>query len=307
MSVFTPSGPARMHTSATGTRKAEGNGVPERPAGERAAGAAAHDGAERGAAREAVIRVAKLNKVYQTGEVRVHALRGVDLTIYRGDFVALMGSSGSGKSTLMNMLGCLDRPTGGKYFLGDADVSSLGRDALAEVRNRRLGFIFQGFNLLSRTSALDNVKMPLLYSGRLRGHKANRRAAELLDMVGLGGRLDHMPNQLSGGQQQRVAIARSLVNDPDILLADEPTGNLDTRTGLEILSIFQRLNRESNQTIIMVTHDRAIADCCRRQIWMQDGEIIKDQPTENWRDAAKELAALEARRERGDIPLGVAS
>ena len=256
--------------------------------------------------REVVLRVEGLTKTYTTGDVQVHALRQVDLSIHRGDFVALMGTSGSGKSTLMNMLGCLDVPTSGSYYFGDRNVAKLGRDQLAAIRNRRLGFIFQGFNLLARTSALDNVRMPLLYSGRLRGARAKRRAVELLEMVGLGDRVDHVPSQLSGGQQQRVAIARSLVNDPDILLADEPTGNLDTRTSLEILALFQRLNRDDDQTIVMVTHDRHIADCCKRQIWMQDGQILKDQPTGNVRDAEHELEQLEVRKASGDIPLGVA-
>jgi putative ABC transport system ATP-binding protein len=238
------------------------------------------------------IRVVGVRKTYRTGDVEVEALRGVDLEIRDGEFVALMGASGSGKSTLMNLLGCLDRPTAGGYYFGGRDVSRLARDELAGLRNRRLGFVFQGFNLLKRTSALENVELPLMYSRSVAPRERRRRAVELLTKFGLGDRLDHHPNQLSGGQQQRVAIARALVNRPSVLLADEPTGNLDSRTGLEILAEFQRLNREEGQTILMVTHDQEIADCCRRQIAMRDGRIVADRLTARPRDAARELESL---------------
>ncbi|MGL4465587.1 MAG: ABC transporter ATP-binding protein, partial [Planctomycetia bacterium] len=226
----------------------------------------------------------------------VHALNGVDLEILDGDFVALMGSSGSGKSTLMNMLGCLDRPTSGRYLFDGDDVSKYTPHRLAEHRNRRIGFVFQGFNLLRRTSALENVELPLMYSGGVSARERRSRAKALLEKFGLGERTGHWPNQLSGGQQQRVAIARALVNNPTVLLADEPTGNLDSKTGLEILAEFQRLNAQEGQTIIMVTHDREIANCCRRQIVMQDGRITSDRPTPLPRDAAGELAALTHQR-----------
>lgn len=255
--------------------------------------------------KKVVLEVQDLKKVYQTGEVTVNALNGVNLKIYEGDFVALMGQSGSGKSTLMNLLGCLDRPTSGKYFFEGKDVSNLSRDALAEIRNLKIGFVFQGFNLLSRTSAIDNVQLPLMYSAKVGKRERYRRAKMLLERVGLGQRLDHHPNQLSGGQQQRVAIARALVNEPAILLADEPTGNLDSKTGLEILAEFQRLNAEEGQTIVMVTHDQNIANCCLRQIIMQDGQIISDRPTAHPRDAAAELRELSLRR--AHVPLEVAS
>lgn len=255
--------------------------------------------------KKIVLQVEDLHKVYVTGEVKVRALNGVDLKIYEGDFVALMGQSGSGKSTLMNLLGCLDRPTSGRYLFDGVDVSNLKRDALAEIRNRKIGFVFQGFNLLSRTSAIDNVQLPLMYSGHVSTRERYRRAKMLLERVGLGERLDHHPNQLSGGQQQRVAIARALVNEPAILLADEPTGNLDSKTGLEILAEFQRLNAEENQTIVMVTHDREIANCCLRQIIMQDGQIVSDRPTANPRDAAAELRDLLVHR--AHLPLEAAS
>lgn len=252
-----------------------------------------------------VIQVHQVTKTYTTGEVAVHALRGVDLQIRDGEFVALMGASGSGKSTLMNMLGCLDRPSAGAYLFCGKNVSNLSRNQLAEIRNERLGFVFQGFNLLSRTSALDNVQMPLLYSNRVSARERRERARQMLVKFGLGERLDHHPNQLSGGQQQRVAIARALVNKPAVLLADEPTGNLDTKTGLEILKEFQRLNAEEGQTIIMVTHDRDIANCCLRQIVMQDGRIVADGPTVNYRDAASELEIFLARPQR--LPMEIAS
>lgn len=255
--------------------------------------------------KRVVLEVEDLHKVYVTGDVKVRALNGVDLKIYEGDFVALMGQSGSGKSTLMNLLGCLDRPSSGKYYFEGKDVSNLSRDALAEIRNLKIGFVFQGFNLLSRTSAIDNVQLPLMYSAKVGARERYRRAKALLERVGLGERIDHHPNQLSGGQQQRVAIARALVNEPAILLADEPTGNLDSKTGLEILAEFQRLNAEENQTIVMVTHDRDIANCCLRQIVMQDGQVVSDRPTANPRDAAAELQDLLVHR--AHLPLEAAS
>jgi putative ABC transport system ATP-binding protein len=241
---------------------------------------------------ECVIQVEKVRKVYRTGDLEVEALRGVDLTIEDGVFVALMGASGSGKSTLMNLLGCLDRPTSGRYLFCGQDVTTLSRDDLAAMRNDRLGFVFQGFNLLKRTSALENVELPLLYSKKVSPRERRRRAIELLDKFGLGDRQSHFSNQLSGGQQQRVAIARALVNRPEVLLADEPTGNLDSRTGLEILAEFQRLNEEHGQTILMVTHDQEIANCSKRQIVMRDGRIVSDRATAVRRNAAKELDAL---------------
>jgi putative ABC transport system ATP-binding protein len=241
---------------------------------------------------DCVIQVEKVRKIYRTGDLEVEALRGVDLTIEDGEFVALMGASGSGKSTLMNLLGCLDRPTSGRYLFCGQDVTTLSRDDLAAMRNDRLGFVFQGFNLLKRTSALENVELPLLYSKKVSPRERRRRAIELLDKFGLGDRQSHFSNQLSGGQQQRVAIARALVNQPEVLLADEPTGNLDSRTGLEILAEFQRLNEEHGQTILMVTHDQEIANCSKRQIVMRDGRIVSDRATAVRRNAAKELDAL---------------
>jgi putative ABC transport system ATP-binding protein len=241
---------------------------------------------------DCVIQVEKVRKIYRTGDLEVEALRGVDLTVQDGEFVALMGASGSGKSTLMNLLGCLDRPTSGRYLFCGQDVTTLSRDELAQMRNDRLGFVFQGFNLLKRTTALENVELPLLYSKKVSPRERRRRALELLDKFGLSDRQTHFSNQLSGGQQQRVAIARALVNRPEVLLADEPTGNLDSRTGLEILAEFQRLNEEHGQTILMVTHDQEIANCSKRQIVMRDGRIVSDRATAVRRNAAKELDAL---------------
>ncbi len=223
----------------------------------------------------AVVRLENVEKTYRTGEVDVHAVRGVSLEIQRGEFVALMGSSGSGKSTLMNILGCLDRPTFGQYFLDGHDVSHLSRDQLADMRNRKLGFVFQNFNLLPRTSALENVELPLLYRHEHMSNVQLRASAErVLDSVGLKGRGDHHPSQLSGGQQQRVAIARALINDPEVLLADEPTGNLDSRTSIEVMEIFQSLN-DKGITIIMVTHEPDIAGYARRNVVMRDGRIVE--------------------------------
>jgi len=225
----------------------------------------------------AVVRLEEVHKTYRTGEIDVHAVRGVSLEIAKGEFVAFMGSSGSGKSTLMNLLGCLDRPTRGRYLLDGFDVSGLDRDQLADIRNRKLGFVFQSFNLLARTSALENVELPLLYGDhRLTNAELSARAREVLAAVGLSGREDHHPSQLSGGQQQRVAIARALINRPEIVLADEPTGNLDSRTSVEIMGIFQKLN-EQGITIVMVTHESDIAAYARRNIVMRDGVVQSDQ------------------------------
>jgi putative ABC transport system ATP-binding protein len=235
-----------------------------------------------------VIRVQDLHKTYRMGDVEVLALRGINLTINRGEFVAVMGSSGSGKSTLMNILGCLDQPTAGRYFLEEEEVGSLSRDAWAHIRNKRIGFVFQGFNLLSRTSALENVELPMMYNG-FAGKQRHDRAKEVLSLVGLGERLDHMPNQLSGGQQQRVAIARALVNGPSLILADEPTGNLDSATSADIMNLFQRLNSDSGITIVLVTHESDIADYAHRRVMFRDGVIVSDErkaanpkPPENW-------------------------
>jgi len=238
------------------------------------------------------IRLEEVEKTYRTGEVDVHAVRGVSLEIARGEFVALMGSSGSGKSTLMNILGCLDRPTSGRYFLDGEDVSSLSRDELADIRNRKLGFVFQNFNLLARTSALENVELPLLYGvERLSNAQLHDKAERVLEAVGLQGRGDHHPSQLSGGQQQRVAIARALINDPEVLLADEPTGNLDSRTSVEVMGIFQDLN-EKGMTVIMVTHELDISCYARRNVVMRDGRIVSDRAVTRRLDAALELEKL---------------
>jgi putative ABC transport system ATP-binding protein len=224
-----------------------------------------------------VIRVEDLYKTYRMGDVEVHALQGVSLTIERGEFVAVMGSSGSGKSTFMNILGCLDRPTLGRYYLEGEEVGSLSRDDWAQIRNKRIGFVFQGFNLLSRTSAVENVELPMMYNG-FAGKQRHQRALDVLRLVGLEERVDHLPNQLSGGQQQRVAIARALVNQPSLILADEPTGNLDSATSTEIMTLFQRLNSQQAITIVLVTHEHDIADYAGRQIVFKDGRVISDQP-----------------------------
>ena len=224
-----------------------------------------------------VIEVRDLAKTYSTGVVDVHAVRGIDLDIEAGEFVSLVGPSGSGKSTFMHILGCLDRPTRGTYHLDGRDVSRLSRDQLAEVRNGKIGFVFQGFNLLARTSALENVELPLLYRGAVRGGERRRRAHAMLDAVGLSDRVDHHPNQLSGGQQQRVAIARALVNDPAILLADEPTGNLDSTTSREVLDLFRQLNARRGITVILITHDPEIARHGDRIVQFRDGLIVRDE------------------------------
>src|SRR5208282_5494662 len=240
-----------------------------------------------------VIQLQDIHKTYHTGEVDVQAVRGVSLEVSKGEFVALMGASGSGKSTMMNIIGCLDRPTGGKYFLDGIDVSMLNRDELADIRNQKIGFVFQGFNLLSRTSALENVELPMLYMReRLDGASQRNRALKALETVGLGERADHMPNQLSGGQQQRVAIARALANQPTLLLADEPTGNLDSRTSIEIMGVFQKLN-DQGITIVMVTHELDIARYTRRTVIMRDGQVVDDTPVRERLVASEELQRLQ--------------
>ena len=239
-----------------------------------------------------VVQLDRVEKTYRSGEMEVHAVRGVSIEIRRGEFVALMGSSGSGKSTLMNILGCLDRPTRGHYFLDGADVSGFDRDRLADIRNAKLGFVFQSFNLLPRTSARENVELPLLYGKqRLTNDELSAKADRVLSSVGLGGREDHHPSQLSGGQQQRVALARALINDPEILLADEPTGNLDSRTSVEIMGIFQELN-DRGMTILMVTHEADIASYARRNVVMRDGLVRSDQRVSQRLNAEAELAKL---------------
>jgi putative ABC transport system ATP-binding protein len=242
----------------------------------------------------AAIEVRDLTKIYRMGDHEVRALRGVTLQIEAGEFVAVTGPSGSGKSTFMHIAGCLDRPTTGEYLLDGRDVSKLSKDELARVRNQKIGFVFQGFNLLSRTSALDNVELPLLYRHQngFRAAERHKRAIAALDAVGLGERHHHMPNQLSGGQQQRVAIARSLINEPSIILADEPTGNLDTRTSIEVMGIFQRLNTERGITVILITHEHDIAEYGTRLIRFRDGRVVADQQIVHRRNAADELAAL---------------
>jgi putative ABC transport system ATP-binding protein len=233
-----------------------------------------------------LIRVEDVHKYYELGETRVHALRGVNVTIARGEFVAIMGASGSGKSTFMNLLGCLDKPSSGRYLLEGIDVSKLEKKDLALIRNRKLGFVFQGFNLLARTTALENVELPTLYA-RLNKDDRARRAREALQMVGLGDRTDHYPSQLSGGQQQRVAIARALVNSPSILLADEPTGNLDSRTSVEILDIFQKLN-DGGLSVVLVTHEPDVARFAKRNLVFRDGKIRRDEPVKD-RPRAQEV------------------
>ena len=240
-----------------------------------------------------VIQLQDIHKTYHTGEVDVHAVRGVTLDIAKGEFVALMGASGSGKSTMMNIIGCLDRPTGGKYLLDGIDVSQLDRDELADIRNQKIGFVFQGFNLLARTSALENVELPMLYTRqRISGQSQRERALKALDTVGLADRADHKPNQLSGGQQQRVAIARALSNEPSLLLADEPTGNLDTRTSIDIMGVFQKLN-DLGMTIVMVTHELDIAQYTKRMVVMRDGKVVGDTLVSNRLRAETELRRLQ--------------
>lgn len=226
-----------------------------------------------------VIKVCNLEKIYKNGEIEVKALKGINMTIHRGEFVAIMGASGSGKSTLMNTLGCLDRPTFGNYYLEGEDVSRLRDDDLSYIRNQKIGFVFQSFNLIPRTSALKNVELPMVY-GKVPKQKRRERAIKLLTDVGLGNRYHHMPNEISGGQKQRVAIARALANEPPIILADEPTGNLDSKSSVEIMEIFTKLNREQGNTVIIVTHEPDIAEFTDRVITFRDGRILKDELTE---------------------------
>jgi len=242
-----------------------------------------------------VIQTNQLVKTYVTGTTEVHALRGIDLSVEKGEFIAIMGTSGSGKSTLMNLLGCLDTPTSGSYAIDGVSVEGLDRNQLADIRNQKIGFVFQGFNLLPRTSALENVELPMLYDRR--GGAAKKRdtralATAALERVGLGERLDHQPSELSGGQQQRVAIARALVTEPALILADEPTGNLDSRTSIEVMALFQELN-EQGITIVLVTHERDIASYATRIVEVRDGRIRRDEPVKNRRSAADDLEHLE--------------
>ena len=246
-----------------------------------------------------VIQLENIHKTYKMGDVQVHALRGASLTIREGEFVAIMGASGSGKSTTMNILGCLDRPSKGTYILDGEDVSAMSKDQRADIRSRKIGFVFQGFNLLSRTSALENVELPMLYAG-VSGPQRHERAMKSLAAVGLAGREQNHPNQLSGGQQQRVAVARALVNDPALILADEPTGNLDSRTAVEVMEIFQRLNRERGITLVLVTHEPDIAQYAQRVVVFKDGKIRKDYEVEDQRDAAEELKHLPAIQDDDD-------
>ena len=239
-----------------------------------------------------VIQACDVHKIYQLGETQVHALRGVSVEIRRGEFVGIMGASGSGKSTFMNILGCLDKPTSGQYLLEGTDVSQLEKRQLAAIRNRKIGFVFQGFNLLARTTALENAELPTLYA-RIPKEERLRRAREALELVGLGERMDHFPSQLSGGQQQRVAIARALVNRPSILLADEPTGNLDSRTSVEVMAILQSLN-EQGLTIVLVTHEHDIAQFTKRNIVFRDGKIRRDEPVGQPARAAEVLKTMPA-------------
>jgi putative ABC transport system ATP-binding protein len=242
----------------------------------------------------AVVKIEEIHKIYDSGEIPVHAVRGVSLEIHRGEFVALMGASGSGKSTLMNLLGCLDRPTRGRYLLDDTDVSQLDRNELADIRNQKIGFVFQGFNLLARTTALENTELPMMYGTRRHSSREmRRRALHSLEIVGLSDRADHFPNQLSGGQQQRVAIARALANDPEILLADEPTGNLDSKTSVEVMGVFQKLN-DQGITIVMVTHELDIARYCKRNLILRDGCLVRDEPVKDRLNADEEMRKLRA-------------
>jgi len=239
-----------------------------------------------------IVKLENFSKSYYTGEIEVQAVKGVSLEIQPGEFVAIMGASGSGKSTLMNSIGCLDRPTAGRYFLDGVDVGELDADKLADLRNKQIGFVFQGFNLLSRTSALENVELPLLYTrSGLSGSEQRERALKALELVGLTDRAEHHPSQLSGGQQQRVAIARALVNQPALLLADEPTGNLDTHTSMEIMNIFQNLNSRG-MTIVMVTHELDIARYALRTVVMRDGRIVRDEVVRERLEASEQLKKL---------------
>jgi putative ABC transport system ATP-binding protein len=258
-----------------------------------------------GGADRPVIQVNGVTKVYEMGENKVYALRGVDLQVSPGDMIAVMGSSGSGKSTLMNILGCLDVPTSGRYLLDGVQVNGLDRNALADLRNQKLGFVFQGFNLLARTSAVENVELPLLYDRSHRWKNTRALAAAALARVGLGSRLDHQPSELSGGQQQRVAIARALVTQPTLLLADEPTGNLDSHMTVEVMSLFQELN-DQGITVLIVTHEPDVAKYARRIVEVRDGHIIRDHPVEGRRSAAEDLKVL-LEMEPDEVPPPVAA
>ncbi|MCK9170756.1 MAG: ABC transporter ATP-binding protein [Treponema sp.] len=238
----------------------------------------------------AVIELRGIRRQYLIGDITVNALRGIDLDVQKGEFLAIMGPSGSGKSTLMNTLGCLDKPTGGSYILDGLETSKASPDEFADIRNKRIGFVFQGFNLLARTSAIENVELPLFYDRSGKKINARERAAAALQDVGLGDRLDHTPNQLSGGQQQRVAIARAMVNDPAFILADEPTGNLDSEMSIEIMALFQELN-DRGKTVVMVTHEPDVAVYCKRMITLRDGAIVSDTPITDRRNASGDLAS----------------
>ncbi len=254
-----------------------------------------------------VVQLRDIRRTYISGELEVHAVRGISLDIHVGEFIAIMGASGSGKSTLMNTLGCLDRPTSGTYLLDGVNVADLDREARADLRNQKLGFVFQGFNLLPRTSALENVELPMLYAHRrVSASEMRRRAMAALEIVGLAQRADHLPSQLSGGQQQRVAIARALVNEPRLLLADEPTGNLDSKTSVEVMGVFQRLN-EQGITIVMVTHELDIAQYCKRILVVRDGLVVRDEPVAGRLIASEELKKLlgaEAAAQLTSAPFG---
>lgn len=254
-----------------------------------------------------VVRLADIHKIYHSGEIEVHAVRGVSLDIMPGEFVAVMGASGSGKSTLMNTVGCLDRPTRGTYLLDGVSVSALDRDQRADIRNEKIGFVFQGFNLLARTTALENVELPMLYAHpRIKTREMRKRAMEALEIVGLANRHDHLPSQLSGGQQQRVAIARALVNRPQVVLADEPTGNLDSKTSVEVMGVFQRLN-DSGITIVMVTHELDIAHYCKRTIVMRDGRVVRDEPVANRLVASEEMRRIATAEAEAKLTAGAPS
>lgn len=245
-----------------------------------------------------VIEFKDIRKTYTMGEARVYALRGIDLTIKEGEMVAVMGASGSGKSTFLNIAGCLDKPTSGSYYLDGENVSELGKDQLAVIRNRKLGFVFQGFNLLGRSTVKANVELPMIYAG-VDKKEMSERAQDALQWVGLSKYLQHYPNQMSGGQQQRVAIARALVNNPSLILADEPTGALDSRTSIEIVAVMQRMNQEKGITVVMVTHEKDIAQYCKRLVTIKDGHITGDAPVLNPRNAAADLAAMPVEEEAG--------
>jgi len=249
---------------------------------------------------ETIISVKNLVKIYKMGDVEVHALRGVNLDIHKGDFVAIMGKSGSGKSTFMNIIGCLDVPTRGNYLLDGVDIRSLTKDQLATLRNKKIGFVFQSFNLLARTTALENVELPLMYNHKVSSREMQERSIKALEDVGLSDRSEHLPNQLSGGEQQRVAIARSLVNDPVVILADEPTGSLDTRTSLEVMAIFQDLNKRGI-TIVIVTHESDIATFTKRNVTFRDGRIIRSVENEKPRNAKEELALMPVTNMEDDL------